>query len=68
MNYEWMKDFPDVAETSPELRKIVIERFGRTLLRIPMKPENLRGKFCLASFGTGSIRQAPGAPSAHKED
>jgi hypothetical protein len=28
--YEWMKEFPEVAETSPELRKIVLERFGRS--------------------------------------
>jgi len=28
--YEWMKDFPEVAETSPELRKTVLERFGRS--------------------------------------
>jgi UbiD family decarboxylase len=27
--YEWMKDFPDVAETSPALRKAVLKRFGR---------------------------------------
>jgi hypothetical protein len=24
-----MKDFPEVAETSPELRKTVLEKFGR---------------------------------------
>jgi hypothetical protein len=28
--YEWLKDFPEVAETSPELRKTVLERFGRS--------------------------------------
>jgi hypothetical protein len=28
--YEWMKDFPEVAETSPELRRAVLERFGRS--------------------------------------
>ena len=28
--YEWMKEFPEVAETSPELRKTVLERFGRS--------------------------------------
>ena len=28
--YEWMKDFPEVAETSPELRKAVLEKFGRS--------------------------------------
>jgi len=28
--YEWMKDFPEVAETSPELRKTVLEKFGRS--------------------------------------
>ena len=27
--YEWMKDFPEVAETSPELRKAVLDKFGR---------------------------------------
>jgi 4-hydroxy-3-polyprenylbenzoate decarboxylase len=27
--YEWMKGFPEVAETSPELRKTVVEKFGR---------------------------------------
>jgi hypothetical protein len=28
--YEWMKDFPEVAKTSAELRKAVLERFGRS--------------------------------------
>jgi hypothetical protein len=28
--YEWMKDFSEVAETNPELRKTVLERFGRS--------------------------------------
>jgi 4-hydroxy-3-polyprenylbenzoate decarboxylase len=28
--YEWMKDFPEVAETSPELRNAVLEKFGRS--------------------------------------
>ncbi len=28
--YEWMKDFPEVAESSPELRKKVIQKFGRS--------------------------------------
>jgi hypothetical protein len=28
--YEWIKDFPEVAETSPQLRKLVLERFGRS--------------------------------------
>jgi 4-hydroxy-3-polyprenylbenzoate decarboxylase len=28
--YEWMKDFPEVAETSAELRKTVLEKFGRS--------------------------------------
>jgi len=27
--YEWMKDFAEVAKTSAELRKAVLERFGR---------------------------------------
>jgi 4-hydroxy-3-polyprenylbenzoate decarboxylase len=27
--YEWMKDFPEVAETSPELRQTVLKKFGR---------------------------------------
>jgi 4-hydroxy-3-polyprenylbenzoate decarboxylase len=27
--YEWMKDFPEVAETSPELRRAVLKKFGR---------------------------------------
>ena len=28
--YEWMKDFPPVAETSAELRKSVLEKLGRS--------------------------------------
>jgi UbiD family decarboxylase len=28
--YEWMKDFPEVAETSPALRKAVLDKFGRS--------------------------------------
>ena len=28
--YEWMNDFPEVAETSPELRKKVLEKLGRS--------------------------------------
>ncbi len=28
--YEWMKDFPEVAKTSAELRKAVLARFGRS--------------------------------------
>ena len=28
--YEWMKDFPEVAETSAELRKRVLEKLGRS--------------------------------------
>ncbi len=27
--YEWMKDFPEVAETGPELRNRVVEKLGR---------------------------------------
>jgi len=27
--YEWMKQFPEVAETSPELRKKMLEKYGR---------------------------------------
>ena len=28
--YEWMEDFPEVAETSPKLRKTVLEKYGRS--------------------------------------
>ena len=32
--YEWMKDFPEVAETSPELRSTVLEKFGRSFFGV----------------------------------
>jgi hypothetical protein len=28
--YEWMSKFPEVAETSPELRRKVLVKYGRT--------------------------------------
>jgi hypothetical protein len=28
--YEWIDKFPEVAETSPELRKTVLGKFGRS--------------------------------------
>jgi hypothetical protein len=28
--YEWMARFPEVAETSPELRRNVLEKYGRS--------------------------------------
>ncbi|MDP6559318.1 MAG: UbiD family decarboxylase [Candidatus Binatia bacterium] len=28
--YDWLKDFPEVAETSPELRRKVLQKFGRS--------------------------------------
>ncbi|MGE5306498.1 MAG: hypothetical protein ACM3TN_24580 [Alphaproteobacteria bacterium] len=32
--YEWMKDFPAVAETSADLRKQVLEKLGRSFFGV----------------------------------
>jgi hypothetical protein len=35
--YEWMDKFPEVAETSPELRKTVLDKLGRSFFGLQVR-------------------------------
>ena len=57
--YEWMNKFPEVAETSRELRKKVLGKFGRELFRTQMTISCERCELSdtdqIFDFGIGAI-------------